>query len=629
MGNKIAKVVVGLPLEGPFDYLVPRKISKDIQVGCRVWVQFGFRRLVGYVVGFSASSKFKKLRPVISLIDEQPVLSEGMLRFAREFAKYYFCSWAEAIEAMLPLGIRKGKEAAINKDLNASKEKGKFQGYLVHNFYPVRKSNLSNGVYPDKYQEVISGYIRDSLKKEKGVLFLVPEESYLKTKGEWLKENFKVRISVRDRKKAEKSQTEEWCRIRNGEVAIVLGTRSAVFAPMPRLGLVIVEEEDHSAYKQEQGPFYNTRDVALMRCQNEGAELVLTSPTPSLEAIYFTKAKGFKLIKVMTSNTLPQVQTVDLTHYQRRKERSNIFSYPLQDGLTQAVSNKEKVILFINRKGFSVFMRCKKCGFSLKCPRCNVGLTFHYDKNKLTCRYCNYKTEPLELCPQCDADYIRYLGAGDEKVESEVHRLFPQKKIFRIDSEKKARPGDFDILIATQAILKEPSAFSADLVAALQIDQMLNRLDFRSAEKTFAILLRLLRITRKKLILQTHNPQHYSIQAAAKADFEKFYKQELKFRRGLNFPPFCHFVAVGLRGKTEERVKTAALSVSEALNKIKPKSIEIFEAQPDMPAKLRGNYRWSILLKGKNIKAVNKLIRKAIKGCQRKSGIIISVNVDI
>lgn len=654
MDKKIAKILVGLPLEGPFDYRIPAKVARDIQIGCRVWVQFGFRKLVGYVVGFSSSSKFKKVKPVISLIDCQPVLGTDMLKLTKDFAEYYCCTWSEAIEASLPEGLRKGRAvSALIKDIETAPNKNQFSGIIIHDFFQY------------KYWDLIIERIKDVLKENRNILFLVPDAATLKNREELIRKSFPVNpvrnkfsngadggfkppsvlsgndhrfksvafsngvnITVLERKKGVKAQLEEWQKIKNGQADIVLGTRSAIFAPLTNLGLIIVEDEDNSAYKQEQGPFYHAREVAIMRSRQERIQLILTSQTPSLEAMHLIKSLKFKLIKLEPETALSKTQIVDLSRYHRKKDRAAIFSLPLLDSLQQAVNKDEKVILFINRKGFSTFLHCKKCGFSLKCPRCNVGLTFHYDQHKLVCRYCQYKTEPIELCPQCNSDYIRYFGMGTERIESEVHRLFPQKKILRLDSEKKIRPDNFDILIATQMIFKSPESIRADLVAALQIDTALNRLDFRAAEKTFSFLVRLLKTAKQRFIIQTHNAEHYAIQAARQADFASFYKQEMKFRRSLGFPPFCHFVSVGLRGRSEDRVKAIAILFAESLMKYKPKAVFIFESQPDIPAKLRGNYRWHILLKGKNIKAINQLIRKGIKKIKKKSGIIISVNVD-
>jgi primosomal protein N' (replication factor Y) (superfamily II helicase) len=617
MDKKIAKVLVGLPLEGPFDYRVGEDIKKDIQPGCRVWVQFGFRKMVGYVVGFSAKSRFNKVRPISALIDRVPVLGPDILKLTKDFADYYCCTWAEAIEASLPEGIRKGRAVSIIEKKIETALPRQFQATLIHDFSR------------EKYFSLLCAEIKSTLKNGQGILYLLPEVNQLKARQESLSQAFSARFAVWDREKGAKEKLEEWQKIKNGEVDIVLGTRSAVFVPLSNLGLIILEDEDNAAFKQEQGPFYHAREVALMRSRQEKLRLVFAGRTPSLEVVYLTKSKDFKLISPAAKTSLPRAQIIDLNLYRRKKDAPTLFSLPLQESLQQAMAKGERAILFINRKGFSTFMRCKKCGFSLKCPRCNVSLTFHYDKHKLICRYCHYRTEPLELCPQCNSDYIRYMGVGTEKIESDAHRIFPQAKILRLDSDRKIKPENFNLLIATQIIFKEPTQVSADLVAALQIDTALNRLDFRAAEKTFSILVQLSALAKQKLVIQTHNPQHYSIQAAATADYGKFYKQELQMRRSLKFPPFRHFVSVMLRGKIEEKVKTAATFLYEVLDKSCPKSIELFEVQPDIPAKLRGNYRWCILLKGKNIKELNRLIRAGIKKIKQKSGIIVGVNVDI
>lgn len=612
----IAKVIVGLPLDTAFDYSVPKRLEGEIVVGSRVWVNFGFRRMVGYVVAISQRSKIRKLKPVIALIDKQPILDKSFFELARQCAQYYCCSWGQAVEAGLPQAIRMGRPVGLSSILPPVGLPEKFSATLIH--YLDERS----------YWDEICRRIGERLALRQNILYLLPHREYLRYRLQSLTSHFKAACAVWDSAAGDKKQLKEWERIKNGEAKIVLGARSAVFAPLPNPGLLILEEEDSSLYKQEQGPFYHAREVALMRAKIQGLELILSSRTPSLEAMQLIKTQKFSFKRIPANRVLPKTQVINPSNY-RLQDRRSLFSLPLQEILSRALAQNKRVILFINRKGFSTATRCPSCGFSQKCPRCDINLTYHYDRNKLVCRYCNFSAEPVELCPQCQSGYLRYSGAGAEKLESEAHRIFPQAKILRWESGKKAPSADFNLLIATQIILSRPDCVEAEVVAVLQVDSLLNRMDFRAGEKTFAVLTRLMALAKEQVVLQSHNEEHYSLRLALQNDFDKFYQQEMQLRRALGFPPFKHFVAVQIRGKSEARVREAGEDLFKNFCRSRPKSVKVFPSQPDTPAKLRGNFRGLILLKGKDLKKINGIIRKSLKAAGRKSGIIISVNVDV
>ncbi|MDD2654260.1 MAG: primosomal protein N', partial [Candidatus Omnitrophica bacterium] len=392
-----------------------------------------------------------------------------------------------------------------------------------------------------------------------------------------------------------------------------------------------IEEEDNYAYKHDQSPHYHSRSVAYMRVEKEKASLVLSSTTISLETFSQIKQKNAKLVepKGTVSKTI-DVKLLDTNEERfRQRKRDFILSSFLENNIQNTLASGGKVMLFMNRKGFSTFIQCRSCGYSLKCPRCNISLTYHYDKKSLTCRYCNYKTQALSICPNCQAAYMRYSGIGTEKLESEMHRMFPQAKIRRWDKESSLPADDFDILISTQISLKKHN-FSVDLLGVLKPDASLNRIDFRAAEKTYSLLYRLRKITANKMIIQTSNPTHYIMQAIYKNDPDYFYKQELNNRRELGFPPFRHLVQVNLRGKINDRVKEVSFALFDTLTKSnKAKTIEIYEPSPSIPSKLRGNFYWNILLKGSSVKNICSLIHKPILEYKRKSGVITTINVDL
>ncbi len=619
MSKRIAKVVVGLPIDYSFDYLIPEKFIGKVKVGCRVWVPFTNKKLVGYVIDLVEESRFKKIKSIISLIDDEPILGKIDLRFLKDFSEYYCCSLSEAIETSLPPVLKGGAALALKRNSGNKKERNISQVLLIHDI-------------ADKRWEIFCKRIQNCLNLDGGVIFLVPEISCIAPALKKFKEYFPQEdISVFNRQQKKSLQIIEWQKAKDGNSKIVIGTRSAIFAHLKSLELIIIDEEDSSSYKQEQMPFYHARDVALMRLRATNASLILASATPSLEAYQLVKKNKFEFITSDDSRKKSEVSVIDMTRFSYEHRRKNtILSFPLEDSIRRVLSENGKVILFINRKGFSNVVRCRKCKFTLKCKRCNVSLTYHFDKKKLICRFCNYKIDPPELCPECRESYMRYSGMGTEKLESEISRLFPDKKILRIDRETGVKNDKFDILIATQIILKSYSLVSADLVGVVGIDYSLNRMDFRAAEKTFSLLVKLSLLANRKTIVQTYNSSHYSVFSAAQRDFPNFYKQELSMRRSLGFPPFGHFISLMLRGKTLDSVKNLSFFLFENLNKAnKTKGMEISEPAPDIPDKLRGSFRWHILLKGKGVKKINSLIKKCLNKLKKKSGIIISINVDI
>ncbi|HOX54805.1 MAG TPA: primosomal protein N' [Candidatus Omnitrophota bacterium] len=621
MKRKIAQVIFNLPIETRFDYAIPVSMLGKVSVGARVKVGFGNKRLIGYVVALKEKSEFRHLKPILSLIDETPILDEDLLSQLKELADYYCCSLGEMIEISLPQAIRKGKQVDILH-----------KGKIVSNV-PSGKPEVSvlKDLPEQEKWDFYLGKIRTVLSAQRDVIFLVPEISYIKDYFDKLEAEFSGRVAVLYGTQNPNQGLHEWARIKNSQASIVIGVISAVFAPVNNLGLIIIEEEDNYAYKHDQSPHYHSRSVAYMRVEKEKASLVLSSTTISLETFSQIKQKNAKLVepKGTVSKTI-DVKLLDTNEERfRQRKRDFILSSFLENNIQNTLASGGKVMLFMNRKGFSTFIQCRSCGYSLKCPRCNISLTYHYDKKSLTCRYCNYKTQALSICPNCQAAYMRYSGIGTEKLESEMHRMFPQAKIRRWDKESSLPADDFDILISTQISLKKHN-FSVDLLGVLKPDASLNRIDFRAAEKTYSLLYRLRKITANKMIIQTSNPTHYIMQAIYKNDPDYFYKQELNNRRELGFPPFRHLVQVNLRGKINDRVKEVSFALFDTLTKSnKAKTIEIYEPSPSIPSKLRGNFYWNILLKGSSVKNICSLIHKPILEYKRKSGVITTINVDL
>ena len=594
-----AKIVLGLPIDGPFDYLVPVNLEDQIKIGARVWVNFRNKKEVAYVVGLSNKTTIKKLKEISTIIDAEPILGEKMLKLTRQLADYYCCSWGEAIETALPDELRKGKLV-------------KGDSSIITSCLPSRKREtvlLQGGDRTETYLQEIK---RAVANRESVIVIFTDVNAVLKAK-EIIQQSLKLALQVLYRKQP--NELEAWNSIKQSDFSVVLGTRSSIFAPVNNLGLIILDQEEDQVYKQEQVPHYHVRAVALMRAEVESAKVVLGSHSPSLESFYLLESGQLKYQLIPSAQAYPQVKIIDLRRlaYAERKSKT-LFSKFLIDAIASTLEQKGKVLLLINRKGFATSAACHNCGVALKCPRCNINLVFHFDENKLKCHHCNFKMDLPKICPSCNTGYIKYLGLGTEKVESELSRIFPQARL------------GVDIMVATGSIIKHPHT-TFDLVGVLAIDNSLNRVDFRAAEKTFNLLMGLISLTSKTIIIQSANANHHCFQALIKHDPELFYKQELKQRKQLNFAPFKHMILVRLRGESLEKVRRAAGELFEKLNKIKTSSLKMLSLNPGQPAQLRGNFYYQILMRAANVPKASNFLKFHLKEIHF-SGIIVTVDVD-
>ncbi|MCX5706036.1 MAG: primosomal protein N' [Candidatus Omnitrophica bacterium] len=468
--------------------------------------------------------------------------------------------------------------------------------------------------------------IKEVLALKKSVIIILPDVDSVSRVRDRIAEKINAPIGLIYRKAPD--ELAQWQKARVGEVSIVIGTRSAIFIPLKGLGLIIVEEEDNSVYKQDQVPHYHVRKIALIRCELENADLILGSVSPTLESINLAKSGKLILKQIPRSREFPEIKVIDMKFEGSfSKGKRPFFSKYLMDTVFSSLNAKEKVLFFLNRKGFATYSACHKCGKVMRCPRCNVHLVYHFKENQLICHYCSFKMELPKMCPECNAGYIKFFGSGTEKIESELSRLFPQARIKDIESHSKVDLNEADIFVATSAVFKQ-EGLRFDLTGILAIDNSLNRIDLRSTEKTFAIMAGLLSITDKKFVIQTTSPLYSCFQALYKKDITSFYDEELKQRHELRFPPFKHFVLVKVRSPKEEKAAESAKALFDKLSAGKQsKGIKVVSVTPAQPAKLRGNYCWQILLSADDPVKVTKFLKLRLKNFKH-SGIIITVDVD-
>ncbi|MFH1354984.1 MAG: primosomal protein N' [Candidatus Omnitrophota bacterium] len=609
-----ARVVLGLHVEGPFDYIVPEGLDKKIQVGMRVGVNFANRQMTGYVIGLTRKSKIKKLKAIEKLIDSVPVLDRHLLLLTKQVAEYYCSSWGEAIETALPDALRHGKKISVKEVAGEEGVKPEQRTLLLHDCDTQ-----------SRWASYIK-YIREAGDSNQASLILVPDKSSLLAAERLIQATFNSSFSAIYRKKPK--ELNEWVKIKSGGAQIVIGMRSAIFAPLKNLGLIIIDQEQDFVYKQDQVPHYHAREVAYMRNKLNKGRLILGSSCPSLESFYKTTTGEAEYKFFPRKNGLVQIKTVDSNSAAVRfnKKKSFLPKY-LEDSVYSSLSSGEKVLIFVDRKGFATAATCSNCNVILKCPRCNINLVYHYEDKLLSCHFCNFKSPLSDLCPVCNAGYIQFSGVGTEKAESELSRIFPTTRIRKIDDQDLDVTKEADLFLSTRMIIQHP-VNKFDFIVAPFIDNSLNRIDFHASENTFYLLNGLLNLAKKKFLIQTAYPQHHCFQALLANDFQIFYNQELKQRKQLEFPPYKHLVMVKIRGKVEEKVRQKSEDLFKHLKVCKKDtSIKIISLNPGQVPKLRGNYYYQILLSSKDARKISRYLKSCLKDFPH-SGIIITIDVD-
>lgn len=480
---------------------------------------------------------------------------------------------------------------------------------------------LLHGVTGSGKTEVYLQAIEKVLGQGKQAICLVPEISLTPQTVKRFRGRFGDKVAVLHSALSAGERFDQWRQIREGLVQVVVGARSAVFAPFANLGLIILDEEHETTYKQEDNPRYHAREVAIFRAKQNSCALILGSATPSLEAFQDAITGKIKLISMssrVASRPMPKVRVVDMRRELEAGNRS-IFSERLQVKMQEVLSKGEQIILFLNRRGHSTFVACRECGYVARCKSCNISLTYHAMGSKLVCHYCGYKIPVPKLCPQCHSRYIRFFGLGTQRVEAEIEKLFPTARLLRMDVDTTYRKGaherilssfaqgEADILIGTQMIAKGLDFPRVTLVGVITADTSLNLPDFRSAERTFQLLTQVSgRAGRSELpgtvVVQTYEPEHYSIEAAVNHDYLAFFEKERRLRMDMEYPPFSQLARIVISGFDENKVIRAAHSLadtiqSELIGQELMVNQPLLGPAPAPLSRLRNKFRWQICLK--------------------------------
>jgi primosomal protein N' (replication factor Y) (superfamily II helicase) len=773
-----ADVSLPVPLDQPFTYEVPEAMEHRVQIGARLVVPFAGRNLTGVVLRLHRDRPDVAIKQALKLLDEQPVLDEGLIRLGEWIASYYCAPLGEVLKSMLPLAgevrqtrtweltdlgrdtsrqlvlaagegdpaskllqmleARPLSEAYLLKKLPESKRllkslqskgfvtlegevverdplrasadrlqvefvtrgEGKLKkaerellAYLElhpgpHNlaktaelvkdaseaaralarkglvslkaestsaptYFPEIPRELStqqietlesitealrartfkpfllHGVTGSGKTEVYMRAIEATLAEGRSALLLVPEIALTPQVASHFHRRFGDKVAILHSAFNDAERAENWRRVRSGAAGVVVATRSGVFAPVQNLGLIVVDEEHDSSYKQQETPRYHGRDVAVMRARSANAVVVMGSATPSLESRYNAEKEKYTLLRMperVHQRPLPEVELIDMREEFLRTRRNATFSERLLEAIEQKIEAREQVILLHNRRGYSNFVTCRACGFRLECINCAVTLTYHRRDKRMLCHYCSHAQRPPSTCPECGSDHVQFIGTGSEKVEDELHQLLPTARIARLDRDTVTgkrqfqtilgafREGSYDILVGTQMIAKGHDIPNVTLVGVITADIGLGLPDFRAAERTFQLLTQVAgRAGRGALpgqvLIQTLSPDHYAIRLAAAHDYNRFYEKEIQFRRAMSYPPFRALANLVIRHQKQEEAMRMAGELGRLLE-IPPPNVKVLGPAEAPVPRLLDEFRYQLLIKAASRQVLHDLLHK-------------------
>jgi primosomal protein N' (replication factor Y) len=683
----IARVTLEIALRKEFDYAIPPELAGKVDVGSRVQVPFGARKVLGVVTAVAEESAQTRLKLILKVIGTQTLVTAKVLKLARWIADYYCCAPEIALKSILPEAVRKENagwrerlivrvlplvgelpklakrqlevwniieehreillselvalaettaatvrkledrglisitneiserdpyenekilpsdaivlnpaQALALEKIKTAMIQGEDSKWKIEDGKPHPSSTfLLHGVTGSGKTEIYLQAIAQALEQGEGAIVLVPEIALTPQTVERFKARFssgrlQTLVAVLHSHLSAGERHDEWHKIRQGRARIVIGARSAIFAPVEPLGLIIVDEEHEHSYKQEEAPRYHARDVAIVRGQMEDAVVVLGSATPSMESYYNCKIGKYTLLDMperVDNQKMPIVRVVDMRQAARKEKGTLIFSPQLKEAITQRLEKSEQTILFLNRRGYSSSLQCEKCGHVCECPNCSLSLTFHRAEQLLRCHLCGHNESVPQVCPdeKCKNPAIRYTGLGTQKVEDVLGKLFPKARVKRMDADVMKRKedyrqvlGDFragkiDILIGTQMIAKGLHFPNVTLVGIIYADLALNMPDFRAGERTFQLLTQVAGRAGRgdiegEVFVQAFTPFHPAIQYARRHDFVGFYDQEIEFREQLKYPPAARVALLTLKGRNEEKVQFSAEYLRKKLDQL-------------------------------------------------------------
>ncbi len=673
--NKNVEIALPIKINRLFTYSLPDDLEIDDVLYRRVWVNFRNRKMRGVVVGkaplkeerISENEKNSyEIKPILKVIDKKAVINSDAIDLAKWIADYYFSSIGEVLSMMIPSGIRypSSKKETLSK-VDELTEKSK-QNYEINNrkilteeqreIYENINRDIENGkrkfylygVTGSGKTEVYIKLIEDTLKAGKGVIFLVPEITISYQTLLRLREVFGSTCAILHSGLSKSRRFSEYIDILNSKKRVVVGARNAIFAPVDNLGLIIIDEENESSYKSLENPRFHARSVAMQLSNKKDIPLVLGSATPSIESYYFAKSGFFSLYELKNrynNVSLPNIEVVDSSSLSPFKNMTS----EMVDEINRRLQKREQIVLFQNRRGFSTIIKCSDCGEIISCPNCSVSLIYHKNRDKFICHHCGFSSDFKNSCPKCGKNNLIMFGAGTQRIEDEIKKAFSFANIKRIDNDSirdedelyqifsDIEGGKIDILVGTQIIAKGLDFPNIRFVGIINADLLLNIPDFKASERTFALVTQVAgRAGRaggeSSVMIQTINPEHYSIASAVKSSYEQFYNEEIQYRKVLKFPPFYRLLHIVVRGPLEEDVALDIEKIYSVLNENRDKNgfsdVELLPSAPSPISKLNNKYRYSILMKSKKIKSLQNLLKLSLENFKLNSKNRLEIDVD-
>ncbi len=641
-----------------FTYIVPEELESEIRRGSRVTAPFKKSLRTGVVTGFAAepADKSKTLRPIKSLLDDEPLVPGNILRLIRWVGQYYMSTTGLALRNAVPSALFSGKTPGKPRITYAGDIKKQETPVLTPGQRRVLKEInradkgvfLLHGVTGSGKTEVYVNAI-ESLPPGRQAIVLVPEIAVTVQIIDRLRSCFGDKVVFFHSGLSPGERITYWRKMRNGEARVVIGVRSAVFAPFENAGLIIIDEEQETSYKQSDGLRYNARDVALARAKLEGLKVILGSATPSMEAFHAARRGKFRYLEIknrVDHKSMPRIEIIDMTV---EEKQTFSLSNKLINSLKENTAAGYQSLIMLNRRGYSPFCICADCGHSYKCPACSITLIYHKDTKTLNCHYCGSHLKPGDLCPNCGGAKVRYLGTGTQRIEEELNALIPELAVRRMDGDttrrkfshysiiKEMEDKKIDLLLGTQMVAKGHDFPNVTLSAVVSADIALNMPDFRSAERAFQLFIQLAGRSGRgdtpgKAYIQTYEAGHYVFDYVRKHDYKGFYEREMIQRRELSYPPSGRLLRIILSFRNRDAGEKTVAAVSKKIKKIRHtpagKEADILGPAPAPIEKIRNFWRWHIILKGKNSRKLRErasVLLEEMKGCR---GIKIDIDVD-
>ena len=656
------EVILNLPVNQGFtySYIPTEKEKPDLvpEIGKRAEIMFGNKKTQGFIINIQDTIPENcpvdagKIKPIKRVIDKEPLFGKELIEMANWVSRYYLCTLGEAVFSMIPSGRRETsaggfgfeEEVGQKKKNELSDEQQKAVDEILSSGTGTSLFHYLYGPTGSGKTEVFLSLAEKILETGKGVIYLVPEIGLTAQVVQAVRSRFGNTAAVLHSGLTPSQRLTEWHRIMHKEARVVVGARSAVFAPVPDLGLIIIDEEHDGSYKSGNNPRYHARQVAMHRATKLKIPLLMGSATPSVEAWYGMQSGSIvrhTLTKRLAGGEMPHISCLDLNYF----PGDGCISNPLEDEINKTLAKKHQVILFMNRRGFTHFFRCNQCGFELKCKNCSVPLTYHKVENRLRCHYCGWSTYPPESCPQCGSFDIGSSGFGTEFIEAETKAKFPNARIVRLDTDilknkeelistlEDFRNGKYDIMLGTQMVAKGLNFPKLELVGVILADAGLHMPDFRAGERTFSLITQVAGRAGRyfpdgKVIVQTYSPGKGPVLYACQNRIEDFYGSELAEREMLDFPPFSRLLRLVFRSYNKALAAETARDAVRILSDGAPRGMEIIGPAECPIEKINSSWRYQILLKGSSIIPLQTAARKLLFDYTHNQNVYIEYDVD-